>query len=162
MYSRAMLHCQPAAVMLIVPRQAWYRSRSSRLVPQSTRIFLRQTLKTAESSDTYYLRNGDEITVNIDIEGMEQSYSLDGSIREGMEQSYSLDGSIREGMLVITEVANYREMKGLSAQMKMAESLQLGYSFQPRKEGEKGDVLTRSLKFSLEGSNDAITEASYN
>ena len=50
MYSRAMLHCQPAAVMLIVPRQAWYRSHSSRLVPQSTRIFLRQTLKTAESS----------------------------------------------------------------------------------------------------------------
>ncbi|MGI9280418.1 MAG: IucA/IucC family C-terminal-domain containing protein, partial [Endozoicomonas sp.] len=42
--------CQPAAVMLIVPRQAWHKSHSSRLVPQSTRIFLRQTLKTAESS----------------------------------------------------------------------------------------------------------------
>ncbi|MGI9278857.1 MAG: hypothetical protein ACR2PX_04400, partial [Endozoicomonas sp.] len=45
--------CQPAAVMLIVPRQAWHKSHSSRLVPQSTRIFLRQTLKTAESSETH-------------------------------------------------------------------------------------------------------------
>lgn len=100
------------------------------------------------NSDTYYLRNGDEITVNIDI--------------EGMEQSYSLDGSISEGMLVITELANYREMKGLFAQMKMAERLQLGYSFQSRDDGEKGELLTCSVKFSLDGSNDAITEASYN
>ncbi|MGI9282391.1 MAG: nitrilase-related carbon-nitrogen hydrolase, partial [Endozoicomonas sp.] len=56
---------QPAAVMLIVPRQAWYRSHSSRLVPQSTRIFLRQTLKTAESSFRVHLINGFPVGVGI-------------------------------------------------------------------------------------------------
>ncbi|WP_236631466.1 hypothetical protein [Endozoicomonas numazuensis] len=51
----------------------------------------------------------------------------------------------------------------MADQMKMAENLKMGYSFQPLDdEGELEEAVSRTVKFSLEGSSNAINEASYN
>ncbi|WP_062264865.1 hypothetical protein [Endozoicomonas arenosclerae] len=101
------------------------------------------------NKDTYYLRDGDEINVTLSI--------------DDMEDSYYLEGTVDEGMLVIHELDNYREMKGLSAQMKMSDSLSIRFSFEPRDEkGNRQETVDRVFNFSLDGSSRTMSEAYYN